>query len=192
MAFAVPGPHDPAATSFAVPSVPQLYSFHLGHGIAATDVDTGSYDHRLTCGPELHRDLYRYTHPGILFKHPMRDVHLVLKGTRGECNGKVYLDAKYALHGGRILGRNRRPTGGRRPLMRSICTKPGEEEDYKLFVSGHYADGRALETSLSIHSDHIHVPQVPPRQMRPLIPKHLPPQWRVPFSLEDYNLYKWL
>ncbi|KAF4667940.1 hypothetical protein FOL47_003333 [Perkinsus chesapeaki] len=185
-------PSTPISTVFAVPSVPQLYSFHLGHGIAATDVDTGSYGHRLTCGPELQRDLYRFTHPGVLFKHPMKDAHLTLKGTRGECDGKVYLDANYSLNGSRILSRNHRPSGGPRPLMRSICTKPGSEENYRLYIAAHYVDGKKLDTSLDIHSDNMHVPQVPPRQMRPIIPKHLPPQWRVPFSLEDYNLFKWL
>ncbi|EER03951.1 hypothetical protein Pmar_PMAR017366 [Perkinsus marinus ATCC 50983] len=59
----------------------------------------------------------------------MKDVHLVLKGIQGECDGKVYLDAKYTLNGSRVLAGNKRPSGGRRPLMRSICTKPGWEEE---------------------------------------------------------------
>lgn len=141
-----------------IPEIPQLHEGLLGLHIKSTDIDNGSLNANLVCGPLDKLGAKSMLHPAIEFDEPMNSVKIQVAGPDGT---KIW-DASYAMNGKTQLSQNAPASGGTAPQWSKICTGRGVNEVFTMRISGNGVRSGNFETSVIFTSNNSLAVKIPP------------------------------
>ena len=156
-----------------VPEIPQLHEGLLGLHIKSTDIDSGSLNGNLVCGPFDVPGAKSALHPSIEFDEPMNFIKV--KATAPD--GKSVWDASYGMNGKTILPQDAPPNGGIAQQWNKICTGRGVNEAYTISINGNGVKSGDFDTSMTFTSNNALAARTP--EVLP-IQKLVPPPPRMP------------
>lgn len=175
-----------------IPSIAQLHDGLLGAHIQSTDLDRGSANAVLVCGPNDTVPMFTKVHPSIKFDEAMGDVGVQVVGGPA---GKVIWDTHYALAGKKVLPADAEAAGGKVPNWTKICTPRGAVEQYKMIIQGTGLKSGQFTSSSTFTANNAQAVQLPhfvfPR--KPFHPGVPQPAVIAPFNAErDFNPLSYL
>jgi hypothetical protein len=173
-----------------IPTVPQLHASLLGPHISSTDIDRGSFNANLVCGPHETPGTLAGTHPSIKFDQPIQDLRVIAKSVK---SGRVMWDASYVLGGSKELLSSAQAAGGAKPVWTKVCTEPGNVENYKIDIVANGQKGQ-FNSSVSFTSNNAHVVQLsdflfPQKPDLPKLPADPP---TIKIDPHDFLPYKYM
>lgn len=173
-----------------IPTIPQLHEGVLGPHVVSTDLDSGSFNANLVCGPHDKPGTLASAHPFIKFDIPIQSLRLLAKST---LTGKVIWDGSYGLGGSQELPRDAVAAGGAHPTWEKICTPNGAIENYRIDISAEGGPSGHFDSSVTFSSNNAHTVQTSKLMFakKPKLPKipELPPT--VPILPDDMNPIKY-
>ena len=143
-----------------IPEIPQLHEGLLGLHVKSTDIDNGSFNGNLVCGPLDNQGAKSGLHPSIEFDEPMNTVNIQVSAPDG---AKLW-DATYAMNGKALLSQDAQAIGGSVPRWLKICTPRGVNELYTMRIVGNGVKSGTFKTSIVISSNNslaVRTPEMP-------------------------------